>query len=60
MISEIGLEVIIDTLNKNQNLKSLDLGVIQTSIRKNSLGVSGVKCIVSILLNNKTLEKLRL
>jgi Ran GTPase-activating protein (RanGAP) involved in mRNA processing and transport len=52
MISEIGLEVIIDTLNKNTHLKSLDLGVIHNSIRKNSLGISGTKCIVSILLNN--------
>ena len=52
MISEVGLEIIIDNLTKNQSLKVLDLGVITGSIRKNSFGKEGSKSIVSLILNN--------
>ena len=38
MISEVGLEIIIDNLIKNTHLQVLDLGVTAGSIRKNSLG----------------------
>ncbi len=58
MISEVGLELIIDNLIKNQFLKVLDLGVISNSIRKNSIGKEGAKSLVSLLLNNNNLEKL--
>lgn len=39
MISGDGLELILEDLIKNTTLKSLDLGVMEGSIRKNSLGI---------------------
>jgi hypothetical protein len=39
MISGEGLETIKDTLIANQTIKHLDLGVVETSMRKNSLGL---------------------
>ena len=57
MISEVGLEIIIDNLIKNQYLKTIDLGFIQGSIRKNSLGKEGAKSLVSLILNNSIIEK---
>jgi Ran GTPase-activating protein (RanGAP) involved in mRNA processing and transport len=60
MISEVGLSMILDDLIKNTYLKTLDLGVIEGSIRKNSLGIDGARCIAALLIQNKTLETLRL
>lgn len=60
MISEVGLSMILDDLVKNNCLKTLDLGVIDGSIRKNSLGVDGARCIAALLIQNKTLEALKL
>lgn len=60
MISEVGLEIIIDNLIKSKYLKSLNLGVVPNSIRKNSLGKEGAKSIVNLILNNTYLEKLTL
>lgn len=39
MISGDGLELILEDLIKNTTLKSLDLGVMEGSIWKNSLGI---------------------
>ena len=39
MISGEGLELILDELIANQTIKHLDLGVVETSMRKNSLGI---------------------
>ena len=39
MISGEGLEVFLDDLISNTSLKQLDLGVLETSMRKNSLGI---------------------
>ena len=58
MISEVGIEIIIDNLIKSQYLQTLDLGVITSSIRKNSIGREGAKSLVSLLLNNNILKKL--
>lgn len=50
MISDSGLEMVLEELAKNQALKSIDLGVLEGSIRKNSFGVDGAKCIAAIIL----------
>lgn len=60
MISHAGLGSIIDELSKNQQLKFLDLGVLEGSIRKNSLGLEGAKYITQLILANKVLETLKL
>lgn len=39
MISGEGLELFLDDLISNTSLKYLDLGVVETSMRKNSLGI---------------------
>ena len=36
------------------------MGIIEGSIRKNSIGIEGAKCIAAILLSNKSIESLRL
>ena len=58
MISGEGLELFLDDLIKNTTLKHLDLGVVETSMRKNSLGIQGAVCIAALLIRNKTLESL--
>jgi Ran GTPase-activating protein (RanGAP) involved in mRNA processing and transport len=60
MISDVGLEMLVHELTKNSRIKGLDLGVLEGSIRKNSFGVQGAKCVAAILLHNKTLETLKL
>jgi len=60
MISGDGLELILEDLIKNTTLKSLDLGVMEGSIRNNSLGIQGAICISALLIRNKTLEMLSL
>lgn len=52
--------MILDDLVKNTYLKTLDLGVIDGSIRKNSLGVDGARCIAALLIQNKSLETIKL
>jgi hypothetical protein len=47
-------------MSKNTHLLSLDLGVLEGSIRKNSFGPQGAKYIAAILLSNRTLETLKL
>jgi Ran GTPase-activating protein (RanGAP) involved in mRNA processing and transport len=58
MISGDGLECILEDLIKNTHLKYLDIGVVEGSIRKNSLGIQGAICISALLIRNKTLEAL--
>lgn len=50
MISDSGLEMILEEIAKNKALKNLDLGVLEGSIKKNSFGVDGAKCIAAIIL----------
>lgn len=50
MISEAGIEMIIDELSKSTRLETLDLGVLEGSIRKNSIGVDGAKCLAALIL----------
>ena len=60
MISEVGLSLVLEDLIKNSFLKTLDIGIMEGSIRKNSIGIDGARCIAAILLQNKTLECLKL
>jgi Ran GTPase-activating protein (RanGAP) involved in mRNA processing and transport len=60
MISEAGFEKIVDELSKNQYLKTLDLGIFEGSIRKNSFGIDGAKCIAALILQNKNIESIKL
>lgn len=52
--------MIVDELSKCKQLKGLDLGVLEGSIRKNSISVDGAKCLAAVLLQNKFLESLKL
>jgi hypothetical protein len=58
MISGEGLELFLDDLIANTSIKSLDLGVIESSMRKNSLGIQGAVCIAALLIRNKTMQSL--
>lgn len=58
MISGAGVELFLDDLIQNTSLKHLDLGVLETSMRKNSLGIQGAVCLAALLVRNKTLESL--
>ena len=60
MISGEGFELLLDDLISNTTLKHIDLGVVESSMRKNSLGIQGAVCIASLLIRNKTLESLSL
>jgi Ran GTPase-activating protein (RanGAP) involved in mRNA processing and transport len=58
MISGEGLELFLDDLIQNKSLKHLDLGVLEGSLKKNSLGIQGAVCISALLIKNKVLESL--
>ena len=58
MISGEGLELFLDDLIDNSHLKHLDLGVVEGSMRKNSLGIQGAVCISALLIKNRVLEAL--
>ena len=58
MISGEGLELLLDDLIDNTQLKNLDLGIVEGSMRKNSLGIQGAVCISALLIKNKILESL--
>ena len=60
MISGDGLELILEDLIKNTTLKHLDLGVVEGSIRKNSLQIQGAICISALLIRNRCIESLSL
>ena len=60
MISEIGMSMILDDLIKNTSLKTLDLGVLEGAVRKNSFGVDGARCLAALIIQNKKLETLKL
>ena len=53
MISGEGLELLLDDLISNTSLKHLDLGVVESSMRKNSLGIQGAVCIAALLIRNQ-------
>jgi mannose/fructose/N-acetylgalactosamine-specific phosphotransferase system component IIC len=55
MISEVGLSLILEEMIKNTFIHSLDLGILEGSIRKNSFGIDGARCLAAILLQNKKL-----
>lgn len=50
MISENGIEMLVDEINKSTTLKQIDLGVLDGSIRKNSFSIEGAKAIASMIL----------
>jgi uncharacterized protein YlxW (UPF0749 family) len=52
MISGEGLELFLDDLITNTSIKHLDLGVVESSMRKNSLGIQGAVCIAALLIRN--------
>lgn len=58
MISGEGLELFLDDLVEDKILKNLDLGVVEGSLRKNSLGIQGAVCLSALLIKNKILESL--
>jgi Ran GTPase-activating protein (RanGAP) involved in mRNA processing and transport len=58
MISGEGLELFLDDLIANTNIKHLDIGVLEGSMRKNSLGIQGAVCISAMLIRNKVVESL--
>ena len=58
MISGEGLELFLDDLIANTTLQHLDIGVVEGSMRKNSLGIQGAVCVAAMLIRNKTLESL--
>lgn len=60
MISESGLESIVEEICKSTKLLSIDFGVQEGSIRKNSIGVDGAKWIATIILQNKVLTSIKL
>lgn len=60
MISEMGLSLVLEELIRNTTIRVLDLGIEEGSIRKNSFGVDGARCLAAVLLQNKTLEVLSL
>lgn len=60
MISEVGISLVLEELIKNVHLKSLDIGIMEGSIRKNSFGIDGARCLAAVLLQNKVLECLKL
>lgn len=55
MISGEGLELLLDDLIENLTIRHLDLGVVEGSMRKNSLGIQGSVCISALLIKNKVL-----
>ena len=58
MISGDGLENLADAISNHPCLKSLNLGLNKSSMRKNSLGLQGATCLSAILLKNSSLETL--
>ena len=58
MISGEGLELFLDDVISNTELRHLDLGVVDGSMRKNSLGIQGAVCVSALLIKNKVIESL--
>jgi hypothetical protein len=52
MISGEGLELLLDQLIDSKSILYLDFGVIEGSIKKNSLGIYGAVCISALLIKN--------
>ena len=60
MISGEGLEVLLDDLINSPTLRHLDLGILESSMRKNSLGLQGAVCIAAILVRNSNIMSMNL
>lgn len=60
MVSESGLNMILKDLTSNTTLEVLDLGIWKKSIRKNSIGFIGAKCIAATLIHNRSINTLHL
>lgn len=60
MISESGLNMVLKDLTSNTTLEVLDLGIWKKSIRKNSIGFIGAKCIAATLIHNRSITTLQL
>ena len=58
MVSGEGLELFLDDLIEDKNLKNLDLGVVEGSMRKNSLGIQGAVCLSALLIKNRIIDSL--
>ena len=58
MISGEGVELLLEDLIKNKTLKHVDLGILEGSMKKNSLGIQGAVCISALLIKNKVIESL--
>lgn len=58
MISGEGIEVLLEDLIAATNLRHLDLGVIESSMRKNSLGLQGAVCIASLIVRNQNIQSI--
>jgi hypothetical protein len=58
MISGEGFELLLDDLIEDKHLENLDLGIIEGSMRKNSLGIQGAVCISALLIKNKVIQSL--
>jgi Leucine Rich repeat len=60
MISESGLNCILKELSANTSIETLDIGIWRKSIRKNSIGSMGAKCIAATLIHNRSISTLRM
>jgi len=58
MISGEGFELMLDDLIEDKYLKNLDMGILEGSMRKNSLGIQGAVCVSALLIKNRCLESL--
>lgn len=58
MISGEGFELLLDDLIEDKRLQHLDLGIVEGSMRKNSLGIQGAVCVSALLIKNKVMESL--
>ncbi len=50
----------MENMLRNKYIKTIDLGVHEGSMRKNSFGIDGARCLAAVLLQNKTIECLKL
>ena len=58
MVSGDGLETLTEAICNHKYLKSLDLGLQEGSMRKNSLGLHGASCIAAIVIKNQSINTL--
>jgi Ran GTPase-activating protein (RanGAP) involved in mRNA processing and transport len=58
MISGDGLETLTESICTHETLVVLDLGLLEGSMRKNSLGLHGASCLAAILIKNNSIQTL--